>query len=125
MARYYVQGAQCYARVLFRWTSLPTKTIVDGWLHTGDIGKLVRNKYLKITGRKKQMFKTSYGKYIVPQAIESKFVGSDIIDYLVVIGEGKHCAAAIISPNFPNLRKELMISKTNCQMRNLLRCQRL
>jgi long-chain acyl-CoA synthetase len=89
----------------FLMDELTGKTIVNGWLHTGDIGKLVRNKYLKITGRKKQMFKTSYGKYIVPQAIESKFVGSDIIDYLVVIGEGKHCAAAIISPNFPNLRK--------------------
>ena len=51
------------------------------------------------------MFKTSYGKYIVPQAIESKFVGSEVIDYLVVIGEGKHCAAAIVSPNFSFLRR--------------------
>ncbi len=84
---------------------LTRKSIVDGWLNTGDVGILVKGKYLKITGRKKQMFKTSYGRYIVPQAIESKFVGSDIIDYIMIVGEGKHCAAAIISPVFANLRK--------------------
>ena len=89
----------------FMQEDLTKKTIKDGWLHTGDIGRIVKNRYLKITGRKKQMFKTSYGKYIVPQAIESKFVGSEVIDYLVVIGEGKHCAAAVISPVFTYLKK--------------------
>ena len=49
------------------------------------------------------MFKTSYGKYIVPQAIESRFMGSELIDHIMVVGEGKHCAAAIIAPNFDYL----------------------
>lgn len=89
----------------FKQDELTQDTIKDGWLYTGDIGSFIGNKYLRITGRKKQMFKTSYGKYIVPQAIESKFLQSPIIDYLIVIGEGKHCAAAVISPNFEYLRK--------------------
>ncbi len=80
------------------------EVLVDGWLHTGDIGDFHDNRYLRITGRKKQMFKTSYGKYIVPQAIESKFFNCPIIEYLMVIGEGKHCAGAVICPNFTNLR---------------------
>jgi long-chain acyl-CoA synthetase len=89
----------------FLQDDLTKETIKDGWLFTGDIGSFERNRYLRITGRKKQMFKTSYGKYIVPQAIESKFKESNLIDYIIVIGEGKHCAAAVISPNFPNLHK--------------------
>jgi long-chain acyl-CoA synthetase len=90
----------------FKLDDLTEQTLKEGWLHTGDIGRFEKGKYLKITGRKKQMFKTSYGKYIVPQAIENKFIGSPLIDYLVVIGEGRHCAAAIISPNFSFLRKK-------------------
>lgn len=89
----------------YKQETLTKETIIEGWLHTGDIGSFLGDKYLRITGRKKQMFKTSYGKYIVPQAIENKFLGSALIDYLVVIGEGKHCAAAIISPNFYYLQK--------------------
>lgn len=89
----------------FKQEELTQKTIADGWLSTGDIGSFIGNKYLRITGRKKQMFKTSYGKYIVPQAIESRFLRSHVIDHLIVIGEGKHCAAAVISPNFEYLRQ--------------------
>lgn len=79
---------------------LTEQTIVNGWLHTGDLGRFLADRFLKIKGRKKEMFKTSYGKYIVPQAIENKFIESMIIDQIMVIGEGKHCAAAIISPDY-------------------------
>ncbi len=79
---------------------LTAQTIVDGWLHTGDLGRFLADRFLKIKGRKKEMFKTSYGKYIVPQAIESKFIESMVVDRIMIIGEGKHCAAAIISPDF-------------------------
>lgn len=99
-----VKGPNCMTGY-FKNQELTNETIVNDWLHTGDIGEFINNKYLKITGRKKQMFKTSYGKYIVPQAIENKFADSPLIDYLMVIGEGKHCAGAVISPNFPYLRK--------------------
>lgn len=84
----------------FNNEQLTRETIRDGWLHTGDLGEMVGKRFLKITGRSKEMFKTSYGKYIVPQAIENKFSGSEMIEHIMVIGEGKHCAAAIIVPNF-------------------------
>jgi long-chain acyl-CoA synthetase len=75
----------------------------DGWLHTGDVGVLVENKYLKITDRKKEMFKLSSGKYIAPQIIENKFKESFFIEQLMVIGENEKFASALISPNFPFL----------------------
>jgi long-chain acyl-CoA synthetase len=84
---------------------LTEQTILDGWLHTGDLGRFLADRFLKIKGRKKEMFKTSYGKYIVPQAIESKFAESMIIDRIMIIGEGKHCAAAIVSPDFKYFRE--------------------
>ncbi|MCU0422710.1 MAG: long-chain fatty acid--CoA ligase [Bacteroidia bacterium] len=81
------------------------KTIVDGWLHTGDIGELVEGKYLKITDRKKEMFKTSGGKYIAPQIIENKLKESPMIEQAMVIGEGQKFAAALIVPSFDYLKK--------------------
>lgn len=84
---------------------LTEQTIVNGWLHTGDLGRFLADRFLKIKGRKKEMFKTSYGKYIVPQAIENKFIESMIIDQIMVIGEGKHCAAAIVSPDYNYFRE--------------------
>ncbi len=92
----------------YKNTELTNKTIENGYLHTGDLGEFVENTYLRITGRKKEMFKTSYGKYIVPQAIESRFLNCSCIDHIMVIGEGKHYAAAIISPNFDFLRKKTL-----------------
>ncbi len=82
---------------------LTKKTIVNGWLHTGDIGMMINGKFLKITGRKKEMFKTSYGKYIVPTVLENKLKQSVLIEQAMVVGEGKQYAAAIISPNFEYL----------------------
>ncbi|MCK4699666.1 MAG: AMP-binding protein, partial [Bacteroidales bacterium] len=79
-----------------------TKEVIDedGWFHTGDIGMMIDNKYLKITDRKKEIFKLSNGKYIAPQVIENKFKESFFIQQLMVIGENEKFASALISPNF-------------------------
>ncbi|MDD5507106.1 MAG: AMP-dependent synthetase/ligase [Bacteroidales bacterium] len=76
----------------------------DGWFHTGDIGMMVDDVYLKITDRKKEMFKTSGGKYIAPQVIEVLLKASPFIDGVMVVGEHKNYAAAIIIPDFQHLR---------------------
>ncbi|HEX2395945.1 MAG TPA: long-chain fatty acid--CoA ligase [Bacteroidales bacterium] len=79
-----------------------TKEVIDdeGWLHTGDIGIMLENRYLKITDRKKEMFKLSSGKYIAPQVIENKLKESNFIEQVMVIGENQKFASAIISPDF-------------------------
>jgi len=76
----------------------------EGWFHTGDIGHLEKEGQLKITGRKKEIFKTSFGKYISPQLIENKFKESPFIDSLVVLGENQKFAAALIVPDFVHLK---------------------
>jgi long-chain acyl-CoA synthetase len=84
-----------------------TREVIDGegWLHTGDIGVLVEDKYLKITDRKKEIFKLSSGKYIAPQLIENKLKESDFIEQVMVIGENQKFASALISPDFQFLHK--------------------
>jgi long-chain acyl-CoA synthetase len=77
----------------------------DGWFHTGDIGEIVDGKFLKITDRKKEIFKTSGGKYIIPQAMENKFKESRFIEQIMVIGEGEKHPAALIVPQFEFLRE--------------------
>ena len=77
----------------------------DGWFHTGDIGEMVEGKYLRITDRKKEMFKTSGGKYVAPQLIENKLKESILIEQVMVIGDGRKFASALIVPSFPNLRE--------------------
>ncbi len=72
----------------------------DGWFHTGDIGVLIDNKYLKITDRKKEIFKLSSGKYIAPQVTENMFKESFFIENLMVVGENEKFASALISPNY-------------------------
>jgi long-chain acyl-CoA synthetase len=72
----------------------------DGWLHTGDIGVMLEGRYLKITDRKKEIFKLSSGKYIAPQVIENKLKESSFIEQVMVIGENQKFASAIISPDF-------------------------
>jgi long-chain acyl-CoA synthetase len=78
---------------------------VDGWFHTGDIGMFQEDKFLKITDRKKEIFKTSGGKYIVPQAMENKFKESRFIEQIMVVGEGEKFPAAFIVPNFAYIRE--------------------
>ena len=75
----------------------------DGWFHTGDIGIFDEGKYLKITDRKKEIFKLSGGKYIAPQMIENKLKTSSLIEQAMVIGANEKFASALISPNFPLL----------------------
>lgn len=75
----------------------------DGWFHTGDIGELDQDGFLKITDRKKELFKLSNGKYVSPQTIENMFKESVYIDQLMVIGEGEKFTSALISPNFEAL----------------------
>jgi len=84
-----------------------TKEVIDtdGWFHTGDVGMLVDVKYLKITDRKKEIFKLSSGKYIAPQVIENKLKESFFIQQVMVVGENEKFASAIISPNFPFLHE--------------------
>lgn len=80
----------------------------DGWFHTGDIGLYEENKFLKITDRKKEIFKTSGGKYIAPQMIENKLKESRFIEQAMVIGENEKFAAALIVPAFAFIQDWLL-----------------
>lgn len=83
-----------------------TQKVIDeeGWFHTGDIGYLEDGQYLKITDRKKEIFKTSGGKYIAPQVLENRFKMSEFIEHIMVIGENRNFAAALIIPSFEHLK---------------------
>lgn len=83
-----------------------TAEVIDteGWFHTGDIGELHEGNYLKITDRKKEMFKTSGGKYIAPQPMENKFKESPVIEQIIVVGENRNFPSALIVPSFQGLR---------------------
>ena len=83
-----------------------TKLAIDeeGYFHTGDIGEFDEEGLLKITGRMKEIFKDSMGKYISPALIESKFTESPLISMMMVVGENQKFAAALIVPNFENLK---------------------
>lgn len=76
----------------------------EGWFHTGDIGELVDGKYLKITDRKKEIFKTSGGKYVAPQLVENKLKESAFIEQCMVVGEGQKFPSALIIPEFSALQ---------------------
>jgi len=82
-----------------------TKEVIDedGWFHTGDIGELVDGKFLKITDRKKEIFKLSTGKYVAPQVLENTFKESPFIEQLFVVGFNEKFVAGIICPNFEYL----------------------
>ncbi len=82
----------------------------DGWFKTGDIGHMEGN-YLKITDRKKEIFKTSGGKYIAPQVIEIKFKVSPFIENIMVVGEGKNFASALIVPDFDHVKSWCRVKK--------------
>lgn len=96
-----------------------TKEAIDsnGWFHTGDLGRILPEGHLKITGRKKAIFKTAMGKYISPEHIENKFVESPFIDTLFVVGENQKFAAALIVPDFEHIRSWCRVKGINCQDR--------
>ena len=82
-------------------------TIVDGWLHTGDIATIDAEGYVKITDRKKELFKTSGGKYIAPARVEASIRRSAFVSQVLVLGSGQAHPAALVSPNWPGLKAEL------------------
>ena len=84
-----------------------TKEVIDkdGWFHTGDVGTFIEGKFLKITDRIKEIFKTSSGKYIAPLMIENKIKESRFVEQSMVIGEGQKHASALIVPSFTNFRE--------------------
>lgn len=88
----------------YKEPEMTAAVLQNGWFHTGDIGEL-DGDYLKITDRKKEMFKTSGGKYIAPQVIENKFKESLLIEQLMVVGDGKNYPAALIVPSFDGLKE--------------------
>lgn len=95
----------------YKRPDLTEEVIRDGWFHTGDIGVLLdnpqdpANKFLKITDRKKEIFKTSGGKYVAPQPIENKMKESKYIEQMMVIGAGKKFTGALIVPAFNPLKE--------------------
>lgn len=76
----------------------------DGWFHTGDIGEILQGRFLKITDRKKEIFKTAGGKYIAPQMLENRYKESPLIEQIMVLGENRKFPAALIVPTFAALK---------------------
>ncbi len=92
---------------------LTKEAIVDGYFHTGDIGEIDSDGFLRITDRKKEMFKTSGGKYIAPQLLENAMKQSRFIEQIMVIGDGQKMPAAFIQPNFEFVREWAKLHKTD------------
>lgn len=76
----------------------------DGWFHTGDIGEILSGSFLKITDRKKEIFKTAGGKYISPQLLENRYKESPLIEQVMVLGENRKFPSALVIPTFPALK---------------------
>lgn len=92
---------------------LTNEVIVDGYFHTGDIGEVDKDGFLKITDRKKEMFKTSGGKYIAPQLLENTMKQSRFIEQIMVIGDGQKMPAAFIQPSFDFIKEWAKIHNIN------------
>ncbi|MBS1759249.1 MAG: long-chain fatty acid--CoA ligase [Bacteroidetes bacterium] len=88
----------------YKRPDLTAEVMQDGWFLTGDIGELSSDNFLKITDRKKELFKTSGGKYVAPLAIENKLKESPFIEQVMLIGADKKFVSALIVPSFPNLK---------------------
>ena len=93
-----------------------TAEVMDGeWFKTGDIGKMIDGKFLKITDRKKEMFKTSGGKYVAPGVIENKMKESPYIENIMVVGAGEKFVSALVVPAFSNLANWCKENKIECK----------
>lgn len=88
----------------YKRPDLTAEVIQDGWFLTGDIGTIEDGRYLKITDRKKELFKTSGGKYVAPLPIESRLKESPYIEQAMIVGAERKYVGALIIPSFPNLR---------------------
>jgi long-chain acyl-CoA synthetase len=119
----------CVMKEYYNEPELTSEAIdAEGWFHTGDIGEIDQDGLLKITGRKKEIFKTSFGKYIAPQLIENKFKESPFIDNIMVVGENQKFAGALIAPDFNHLKNwcayKGIVYTTNDEMLSLPRIKR-
>ncbi|MBZ4190237.1 AMP-dependent synthetase/ligase [Niabella beijingensis] len=90
----------CVMQGYYKHPELTDEVVKDGWLYTGDIGVWVEDRFLKITDRKKELFKTSGGKYVAPQPIENKMKESKFIEQIMVVGNDKKFVSALIVPSF-------------------------
>ena len=97
----------CVMEGYYKRPDLTLETVINGWLHTGDIGVWDEEKFLKITDRKKELFKTSGGKYVAPQPIENKLKESAFVEQVMVVGAEKKFVGALIVPSFSSLREWL------------------
>lgn len=88
----------------YKRPDLTDEVVINGWLHTGDIGLMVDNHFLKITDRKKELFKTSGGKYVAPLTVENKLKESPFIEQVMIVGPERKFVGALIIPSFPTLR---------------------
>lgn len=98
-----VKGA-CVMQGYYKHPELTAEVIKDGWLHTGDIGTIIEDRFYKITDRKKELFKTSGGKYVAPQPIENKMKESKFIEQIIVLGSERKFVSALIIPSFTAVR---------------------
>jgi long-chain acyl-CoA synthetase len=98
-------SGSCVMAGYYKRQDLTNETVVDGWLLTGDIGVMDEGKYLKITDRKKELFKTSGGKYVAPQPIENKLKESPFVEQVMVVGAERKFVGALIVPSFPTLKE--------------------
>jgi long-chain acyl-CoA synthetase len=89
----------------YKRPDLTAEAMTGEWYHTGDIGTMVDNKFLKITDRKKELFKTSGGKYVAPLPIENKLKESIFVEQIMVVGSERKFVGALIVPAFPNLKE--------------------
>ncbi len=89
----------------YKRPDLTAETVIDGWLHTGDIGEIVDGQYLKITDRKKELFKTSGGKYVAPQPIENKLKENPFVEQVMLVGDNQRFVSALIVPSFAKLKE--------------------
>lgn len=89
----------------YKRPDLTKEVMKDDWFLTGDIGMMVDNKFLKITDRKKELFKTSGGKYVAPMPIENKLKESIYVEQVMVVGSERKYVGALIIPYFPNLQE--------------------
>jgi len=99
-----------------------TAEVMSGdWFHTGDKGEIDADGFLKITGRKKEIFKTSGGKYVSPALLENEMKKSRFIEQMIVVGEGEKMPAALIQPDFAFIkewakRKEIELPESNAEI---------
>ncbi len=104
----------------YKDTEKTDEVIKNGFFHTGDIGEIDHEGFLKITDRKKEMFKTSGGKYVAPQLLENRCKQSRFIEQIMVVGEGEKMPAAIIQPNFDYInswaKKKNIVLKDNLDL---------